>query len=78
MACEANVSYVPSAGTIPVLGTGQPQGFLGYNDEDFVGWVSQLAKRWGGHCAHTSQTKSVFSGTGPWPLGVETDCAKKK
>ena len=36
-----------------------PGVFWEYKDEDSVGWVSKLAKRCGGPCAHTSQVDSV-------------------
>ena len=42
------------------LEMGNPKGFWEYKDEDFVGWVSKLAKRWGGPCTHTSQADSVI------------------
>ena len=41
------------------LELGNPRGCWEYKDEDFVGWVSKLAKGWGGPCAHTSQPDSV-------------------
>jgi len=39
---------------------GNPRGFWEYKVEDFVGWVSKLAKRWGGPCTYTSQAYSVI------------------
>ena len=39
---------------------GNPRGFWEYKDEDFVGWVSKLARRWGGPCTYTCQADSVF------------------
>ena len=42
------------------LELGNPKGFWEYKDEDFVGWASKLAKRWGGPRAHTSQADSVI------------------
>ena len=47
-------------GTLPKPGIGQPQGFWACKDADFVGWVSKLAKRWGGPSTHTSQTDNVI------------------
>ena len=55
------------------LELGTPKGFLEYKDEDFVGWVSKLAKRWGGPCAHTSQANSDIvkvQGLGFWVLSL--------
>ena len=43
-----------------ILELGNPRGFNEYKDEDFVGWVSKLAKRWGGPCTHTSPVDSVI------------------
>ena len=39
---------------------GNPNGFWENKDEDFVGWVSKLAKRWGGPCTYTAQATSVL------------------
>ena len=42
------------------LELGNPKGFWEYKDEDCVGWVSKLVKRWGGPCARTSKTDNVI------------------
>ena len=42
------------------LELGNPKGFWEYTYEDFVGWVSKLAKRWGGPCTYTAQATSVL------------------
>ena len=43
------------------LELGNPRVFFWeYKDEDFVGWVSKLAKRWGGPCTYTAQATSVL------------------
>jgi hypothetical protein len=33
---------------------------LEYKYEGFVGWVSKLAKRWGGPCTYTAQATNVL------------------
>ncbi|MFM7984284.1 MAG: hypothetical protein ACKPKO_33670, partial [Candidatus Fonsibacter sp.] len=42
------------------LELGSSNGIWEYKDEDFVGWVSKFAKRWGGPCTHTSQADNVL------------------
>ena len=37
-----------------------PMVFWEYTDEDCVGWVSKLAKRWAGPCTYTAQATSVL------------------
>ena len=44
LACATTISRVPIDGTTPKPETGQPQGLLGINYEDFVGWVNAKKK----------------------------------
>ena len=63
------------------LELGSPRGFWEYNDQDFVAWVSKLAKRWGGPCGRAPILPKLTMpscGTWPWHLGVESDCEKHR
>ena len=61
------------------LELGNPMGFcLEYKDEDFVGWVNKLAKRWGGPCAYTAQATNVLLRYNALAGGPTGNVANKK